>query len=189
MANTKQYIITSITLGIIAMASAGLIGATNLLTRNRILQNEKDKINAGIVEIFGENSEIKKEINLADYKYVTGVYEIQEKGNTTLTGCAFKTSGSNMYGKISMLAGFGYYTKPNSYMQELVFLDIYVVVNEQTYKSTLEDNYISKINDDDIEFDYKDVNCGATYGAKLIRDMIDEAKQVADSLYGLDYGE
>ena len=56
MANKKHYIITSITLGIIAASSALLIGLTHVLTKDQIAKNEENKVNAGIQKIYGEDN-------------------------------------------------------------------------------------------------------------------------------------
>ena len=99
MANTKKYVITSITLGIIAAASAGLIGVTNLVTRSQIKKNEENKIKAGIAAIFGENPEVLRNYEVSGYKYTNYAYQV--KSDTY--SYAFRTTGSNMYGKISCL--------------------------------------------------------------------------------------
>ena len=168
MASKKHYILTAVTLGAIAACSGALIGVTNLVTRNKIVQNEKDKINAGIVDIFGKTATISAENSISGYKYVNYVYEISGE-NETFLGYAYRTTGSNMYGKISLIVGFSFETKS--------FKKMSVVVNEQTYASTLEDNYISTVNDGSRNLD--DVSCGATYGAKLINAMIKEANEAA----------
>ena len=67
--DAKKYIITAVTLGVIAAASAGLIGLTNLFTAKRIAQNEQNKIKAGIVEIFNDETVILEETSLSGYKY------------------------------------------------------------------------------------------------------------------------
>ena len=178
MSNKKHYIITSITLGAIAMVSAIAVGATHLITKDRIALNEKNKINAGIVEIFGQNSVIFEDFDVNEehfsntYKYVNHVYSINDNESQKL-GYAFGVSGSNMYGKISMIVGFSEGTR--------AFMSFYVTVNEQTYASTLEDNYIDTVNAGERDID--DVTCGATYGAKLIRDMVAEAKTAAEELW------
>ena len=87
------------------------------------------------------------------------------------TGYAFRTTGSNMYGKISLLLGF----EGTSYG----FIGLYVIVNEQTYASTLEEKYLEPVN---AGGDIDKVSCGATYGAKLVRDMINEAKEAIGEL-------
>ena len=168
MAKVKHYVLVSVTLGAIAAASALLIGATNMLTKESIAQNEQNKINSGIAGIFGDSAKISSESKIEndDYKYVNYVYEIS--ANDSEIGYAFRTTGSNMYGKVSLIIGF---TLDNK------FVSLSVVVNEQTYASTLVDNYIVPLNEG--ARDLYDVNCGATYGAKLVRDMVDEAQQAS----------
>ena len=161
----KHYVITSITLGLIAAASGALIGLTNLITKDKIAQNEKDKVNAGICEIFGSSAVISSENEVSGYKYTDYLYHVDE------SSLAFRTVGSNSYGKVSLLVGFNYVE------DEYKFAGLYVVVNEQTYASTLVANYLDPVNEGSRDLD--DVSCGATYGAKLVRDMVNEAKEVA----------
>ena len=173
MADKKHYIITSITLGAIAACSAALIGVTNMVTRDKIAQNEQNKITSGINSIFGNDSKIADEAPVdGDYKYVKYVYTVHSDGDQLL-GYAFRTSGSNMYGKISLIVGFGEASKD--------FEGLSIVVNEQTYASTLVDNYINPLNEGKRELE--DVSCGATYGAKLVRDMVNEASQVINEMW------
>ena len=171
MSNKKKYIITAVTLGAIAACSGALIGVTNLVTRDRIAQNEKNKFNAGIVAIFGENSSVSDvNENFTKYKYVTNAYVVNQ-GETAI-GWAVKTSGSNAYGKISMIVGFDL---------EKTRVGTYMVVNEQSYASTLEDKYVVPLNEGTRDLD--DVKCGATYGATLVKNMIDEAQKFLDESF------
>ena len=168
MANVKHYILTSVTLGAIAAASALLIGGANMITRQKIAQNELDKINSGIASIYGDSAVISNETDIKNdaYKYVEHVYEISV--SEAASGYAFRTTGSNMYGKISLIVGFNL---------DSDFIRLTIVTNEQTYASTLVDNYIVPLNES--SRDLNDVTCGATYGAKLVRDMVNEAKQAS----------
>lgn len=176
--NIKKYIMTSIVLGAIAAASGILIGATNLITKERIAQNEKNKVKEGIADIFKQNDVNYEEFSLEDaglkeeYKYVTTLYTVKDASGNDL-GLVLKTSGSNMYGKISLIAGY------DKESQE--FLNLSLITNEQTYATTLVDNYINPLNDGERDLD--DVTCGATYGAKLVRDMVNEAKQAAEEYW------
>lgn len=170
--NSKKYILTGVILGSIAAVSAGLIALTNLITHEKIKQNENNKIFAGISEIFGENSKIKSEKDLTKYEYTVHYYEVTSKKDKFL-GYAFKCEGSNMYGKIALLAGFDG-TSHN-------FMSLSLITNEQTYASTLEDNYIVPLNEGEKGLD--DVSCGATYGAKLVRDMVNDAGKAAKDLW------
>lgn len=174
MPNAKKYIITGVTLGSIAAVAAGLIAVTNLVTAKKIKQNELDAISKGINEIF-ESGIIKSEKDLGGYKYVNYYYEVDyKKSELEMHGYAFRCEGSNMYGKISLIAGFDIASKS--------FMSMYLVKNEQTYASTLVNNYIDPVNAGEKNYE-TDVSCGATYGAKLVRDMIDEAKVAAEALW------
>ena len=169
----KHYIITALTLGCIAAVSGGIIGLTNLITKDRIAQNEKNKINEGIVEIFDKNAVASEEKSLTGvYKYVEYYYDV--KNGDELVGYAFRTTGSNMYGKISLLVGYTYGTES--------FKGLSVIVNEQTYATTLVDNYITPLTDGERQLE--DVDCGATYGARLVRDMVNEAREAVGEING-----
>ena len=173
MPNTKHYIITAITLGLIGAASAGAIGLTNTITKNKIAENEANKIQAGIAEIFGQNSTILDEQNLDGEEYAKVLYTVKTNDSEN-NQYAFRTDGSNMYGKISLLVGF------NDLNQ---FKGMSIIVNEQTYASTLVENYVDPIkNADNKEEAIEDVKCGATYGATLIRDMINDAAGVVTKI-------
>jgi len=168
MANAKKYILTGVILGSIAAVAAGLIAVTNLLTEKKIAQNELDAINKGISSIYGDSS-IQSEGKVEGHEYVTYYYAVDyKKSDLEMHGYAFKCEGSNMYGKVSLIAGFD---------GESNFMSLYLVKNEQTYASTLVDKYVVPLNEGKREVE--DVSCGATYGAKLVRDMINEAKVVA----------
>ena len=175
----KHYIITAVTLGLIAATSAGLIGVANLITRDQIAKNEYNKTMSGIASIF-EGAEIEKEYSVQDFKYVNYVYELSED-TTGNERYIFKTTGSNSYGKISLLVGIKEMSVMDENIQNFVFTNLYVITNEQSFATTLVDNYIDPLNNGDRDID--DVSCSATYGAKLVRDMINEAKEAATALF------
>ena len=162
MANTKHYLIVSLTLGSIAAVSALLIAGTHLLTKDIITQNDEDKIDSGIQFIFGENAKRKDESEIKDkYQYVDYVYEIESDKDL---GYVFRTTGKNMYGKITLIVGFDLVNQ---------FVSMKTIVNEQTYTKEVE-KFVADV--DDSKRDIEDVSCGATYGAKLVRDMVNEAE-------------
>ena len=171
MANTKHYIITAVTLGLIGAISAVVVSATNLATAKKIEENNKKKISDGIAEIFGQNSTILKEEAVEGEQYTNTVYYVNADEKNQY---AFQAEGSNMYGKISLIVGF------NELNQ---FKGIYIITNEQTYASTLVENYVDPIekaiNKDEA---LEDVSCGATYGAKLIRDLVNDARSVVGKI-------
>ena len=173
MANVKKYLITALTLGAIAMCAGALIGATDLITRDRIAENETKKINASFVEIYGEGTTgtENESFNYNEYTYLKSQYEIFSSDGASI-GMAYRTLGSNAYGKISLIVGF-----VNGSGYRYVYYGISVVINEQSFATTLEDNFLIPVQNGDREVD--DVKCGATYGATLVKNMINEAKEAA----------
>ena len=177
MSNMKKYLITAVVLGSIAMASGLLIGATNLLTSGPIAAYEKNQINNGIKEIFSDHENIHysndQDIEKDDTnQYVTHVYYVYDGTNendsdNAFVGYALRAEGSNNYGKIALIIGFN---------GSAFYKNISVIKNEQSFASTLNKQFIKKVKAG--ERSYEDVSCGATYGAKLIRDMIDNAESV-----------
>lgn len=172
MPSKKHYIITAITLGTIAATSGLLIGAANLITRDQIKKNEIKKFNEGIAAIFGEGA-YTADFNpkIENDQYLVSSYHVHNNDDS-VNGWAVVASGSNMYGKISLIAGFDYDTK--------AFKGIYVTKNEQTYASTLVENYINPLNKGEVQLD--DVSCGATYGAKLVRDLVNASQSYVDGI-------
>lgn len=164
MSNVKHYGLVSLTLGLIAAASAILITGSNLLTKDKIAQNEINSITKGINFIFGDNAKIKSESAINSYKYVDYVYEIQSDVDL---GYVFRTTGSNMYGKMTLIVGFDISDN---------FVSMKTIVNEQTYTKEVE----KFITDVDNGRSVEDVSCGATYGAKLVRDMVNEAQKASN---------
>ena len=173
MSNMKKYLITAITLGCIAMCAGALIGATNLITKDHIAQNEVKKINASFVEIYGEGvtGTENESFNFNEYTYLKSQYEIFNSAGASI-GMAYRTLGSNAYGKISLIVGF-----VNGSGFRYVYYGISVVINEQSFATTLEENYFVPVKNNEREIE--DVKCGATYGATLVKDMILEAKKAA----------
>ena len=180
----KKYIITAVTLGLIAAGGALLIAGTNVLTRDRIEANAQLKINEGLAKIFEVDVEKlnSSTANLPEGKSFTYVvnsyYEVKDENNAPL-GYAFKTEGSNSYGKISLIVGFN---------KEYVYKGLSVVENGQSFATTLNKYYLNPLIKEDKTIDEVNVSCGATYGAKLVRDMVSEASTAAEFLKGANNG-
>ena len=181
----KQYIITAVTLGLIGAVSAGLIGVINLITRDQIAQNEIDRVNKGIKEIYGKSALISKENDISNMDFsealegfksqfkVSFSKSFEVSVDEVLSGYAVRATGSNSYGKVSLIVGVD--------LSTYKFKGLYEIVNEQTYASTLEDKYLYPVNEGEREID--DVQCGATYGAKLVREMILKSELVIKAIY------
>ena len=191
MSDMKKYVLTALTLGLIAASGALLIAGANMITRERIAQNEKESVNKGIAKIFndgqiGQDFEVDDEIKgyYPDVKYSKHVYEIVKSNggdnpSTYLEGLAIQTTGSNNYGKVSLIIGF---------TKDCVYKGLSVISNEQSFASTLKKGYLDEIKDGDKTIDDVSVSCGATYGAKLVRAMVEEAKELTRILTMTDKG-
>ena len=184
MSNMKKYLFTGLTLGAIAMASGLLIAGTNLITRDSIKANEAKKINEGLANIFKVDS---KSLNSSmvdlpegkEFDYVlSSYYEVKNDNNETL-GYAFNTKGSNSYGDISLIIGFN-----SSY----VYKGVAVVNNGQSFASTLNKKYLNPLVKEGKTINEVSVSCGATYGAKLVKAMVESATEAAEYLKGASNG-
>ena len=178
--NTKKYLITAITLGLIAAGGALLIAGTNMLTRDTIKANETKAINNGLANIFEAESLKTSEATLdKEFEYVVSSYYVVKDEADAPLGYAFKTEGSNAYGKISLIVGFN---------ANYVYKGVAVVENGQSFASTLNKKYLNPLVKDHKTVDEVDVSCGATYGAKLTRNMINSATSAAEYLKGANNG-
>ena len=178
--STKKYLITAVTLGLIAAGGALLIAGTNMLTRDSIKANEAKAINNGLAAIYDTESLKTSEATLdKEFEYViSSYYVVKDEANAPL-GYAFKTEGSNAYGKISLIVGFN---------ANYVYKGVAVVENGQSFASTLKKKYLDHLVKEGKTVDEVDVSCGATYGAKLTRSMIESANSAAEHLKGANNG-
>ncbi len=162
----KKYLTVSLTLGIIAGGSALLIGLTNLLTADKIKENKVKKEENGLKQVFSnENQQFVTVEFDSTFEYIEKIWQSKDKDNNDI-GYIYKTTGKNSYGEVSLLIGFD--TNKN-------FANMVVLENTETYGTTLQDNYITPVNEK--TKDFSSVSCGATYGAKLINSMYSEAKE------------
>ena len=168
--NVKHYLLTAIILGGIAAVSGAAIGLTYFVTKDQIAINAANRIKKGLAEIYPD-AEFSDGVAIdGDDKYLDYYYEAKKEDN--LLGYVFQVTGSNSYGKISMLVGIS---------TSFDIGHLYLVINEQTYAQTLVDNFVTPYNKDEIGMSDADVKCGATYGGKLVREMAQEAQSWASN--------
>ncbi|MGN1242945.1 MAG: hypothetical protein ACI4TN_01790, partial [Candidatus Enterosoma sp.] len=105
----KKYLKVSLTLGLIAGCSSLLIGMTNFVTKDRIIENAKKREEDGLKKVFAsitKEEEVKFEEKTIEKEYTY----IQNIWTTTLAsgsevGTIYKTSGKNAYGSVTLLIG------------------------------------------------------------------------------------
>lgn len=174
----NKYLKVSLTLATIASGSALLIGLMNLVTYGFIQQNKEKKIGDGIAKLYPQRTgygihvfltpddeKYDPEFDATRFPHINEVYHVEWKENgETVRHYVYNTSGKNAYGQVDLLLAVG----------EGKVEQIYVVTNTESYGPTLEDNYINKYNNGYLT-DLADVKCGATYGAKTVKEQCDEA--------------
>ena len=157
----------AIILAAITSASALIVSAVNLFTGARIATNRLNKEKQGLEAVF-EGADIDKkafEINQGSLKkYWTVVTKDGEAARI------YSASGKNGYGAVSILIGL---------YSDFTLGRMEILENTETYGATLNKEYIAPYQyaetPEDRAFALDDVTCGATYGAKLIKGMVNEA--------------
>ena len=159
---TKHYLYVGLILASIGVLAAALIVGTNLITKDRIAQNEIAAKNKAMGEVFNDAT-FGDEVKIEGVEYLVS-YSDASRGNEAL-GSVYYTTGKNLYGSISMMVGI-YTTGEIGHIS--------LVENTESYASTIEDEYLYPYNDGTRQLE--DVKCGATYGAKLIKSMAEAAQ-------------
>ena len=154
-----------------AIASGGalLISLTNVLTGPIIETNRIEREKKGLSKVYGEDATFgeKKELKDDKYGYLLAYYPVI-KGEENCR--IYSTSGTNAYGTVSLLIGIN---------SDFSLYNLAVMENTESYASVLNENYLTpliKASDKEEAFEAASVKCGATYGAKLVRDMVNQAK-------------
>ena len=150
--------------GVLALAIAG----TDLLTRDTIARNKLEKEQNGLRKIFGGDANYGEATPLEDAEHPTLVKYWTVQENEKTLGRVYSAKGKNAYGEVALLIGV---------YSDFTLGNIVAIENTESYGQTLEDGYLLPYSQsNDKESAVEKVNCGATYGAKLCREMILAAK-------------
>lgn len=161
LVKAKKYLVVGSTLAILCGTAALLIGVTDYFTAPKIKENEAVKLANSLKVVYPSATKTGEANPIEDGEYCSAYY-VAYKDETEL-GYIYKASGTNQFGVITLLAGIS-----DSKLDRISLLS-----NGQTLASTLVDGYVTPLNNGTAELD--DVSCGATFGAKLIRSMVNEA--------------
>ena len=159
----KTVIRIALVLMLVSGLSAALIIALNKVTAPIIVQNNIDKENNSLAQIYaGAEFETLEEGNGTILKVAKATK------NNELLGYVYKVTGKNAYGTITLLVGV-----TNGEVVKVVFLE-----NSESFASKVEDHVNSayapnKVNTENVAD--VDTKCGATYGAKTVKEMISQA--------------
>ena len=180
-----KYFKISAVLAAIALVCSVIIASINLLTSPVIARNEKQTELQTIQKIFTDYDEDKSSTVLDVNESITKKILAADKDGKAL-GNVYIVTGKNSYGKITLMVAI----KDGSLLQ------VEFITNEQSYSSTvdahLSANYpssdkssiqigfapkasdkVGTLTEENVE--NVDVKCGATFGAKLVKELIQKA--------------
>ena len=176
----KNLLIASI-LGSICLICALLIALIDIATKNKIEQNTRETELATIKEIFADYDDANSK-ELEANGSINKKIKAYDKNNNEL-GYLYNVSGKNAYGSISLMIAV---VDDKLYQVEILentqsFASTVYSYFKTTYPSSTDtavhvgayssnDVVIGSLTASDVE--NIDVSCGATYGAKLIRDLV-----------------
>ena len=160
---SKVFII-AITLMLVSALSGALIVCLNMFTEPKILENERKLEQEKLQEIYADAKFTKLEYSDDS---ILSIYEASMEND--VLGYVYKVSGKNAYGKIVLLVG----VNRDGKTKQIVFIE-----NSESYAKDVDKhlttNYQNKnLSKDDIT--NIDVKCGATYGAKLVKELVTKA--------------
>ena len=158
-----------------AIASVGAItiALTNVLTEPIIKQNRAQREQNGLKKVFGNDATFGDKVELKEdkYQYLQAFYPVTVNSSSARV---YSTKGTNAYGDVALLVGLN---------ADFTIYNIAVMENTESYAITLKENYLDYLMNPkegkthEQAFEDTSVKCGATYGAKLVKDMINQAKE------------
>jgi hypothetical protein len=176
--HVKPVIKTAFVLTIIAASGALLIAGANMLTSPIIARNEAKKEADALQKVFGDDAIFAEPKNIENSANLFRFYDASYSGGE---GRVYKASGRNGYGEIDMLIGL---------KNDCSLYNFFVLNNGQSYGTTLQENYLTPIRlADDKDTAYNNVSCGATFGAKLVKQLIDASKEHYRVDLGVQHGK
>ena len=191
-----KYLKISLILGLISLVCAVILAGTNMITKDKIAENEKKTKNETIEAIFSDydknQSEIQSKKDLKKYSSYKSVIEerivAKDKQGNSL-GYLYTATDSNSYGEISLMIAL---TEEGS---DVYVIQVEFLKNTESFASTvdtwLKKNFVSK-GTEVHEGGFKDksvsgskvnsnslaeisLSCGATYGATTCMELITAA--------------
>ena len=179
----KKMLHLSIVLSSIGVAAAILISGTYLLTKDRVALNQKIALEKALKDSskpFIQGKEVnfekgEKELSSWKNRQYVGSYYLANENDSPLAYC-FLNEGKNQYGNIKLVISFSGLTKVGEEISgEVQYGRISFIEDGQSFKSFLEGNYVNPFNKSLNPDVLSDLHCGATYGSRLVKAMIDES--------------
>ena len=163
----KKVFLTAFTLMMVAGIAGALIVCLNLFTEPIIDQNNLQIEEAKKQEIYPEATFEEIKMNVEGEDLI--VYRAKKDGETL--GYVYKMSGKNAYGAITMLVGIN---------KDGVVKRSVIMENTESFATDINKQFNNRYHKDMTKDDINnvDVKGGATYGAKLIKELINQALDI-----------
>ncbi len=152
--------------GLCAVLGLAIAGG-DMLTKQTIARNKSAKEEAGLKKAFAyDGAAYSDPVEIPGSDRLSKYWTVR-LGEEEL-GRVYSVAGTNSYGNVALLVGLDF---------DYSLYGVVVLENTQSFGQTLEEEYLDPLSSaEDKESVVDKVNCGATFGAKLCRDMINEAK-------------
>ena len=202
----KNYFRISAVLGAITLVCAVILALMNMLT-NPIIAKNNDKTKLETIQKIYEDydSEKSKDYETEEIEALNldeRVFDIVRVNNSNgdLKGYVFTVGGKNAYGTITLMVAISKDTNNQNVVHQVEFLE-----NGQSFASTVDEHVrssyhtseknalvldpyssndsvpVGDLTADQIPDDNA-VQCGATYGAKLVRSLVEVALESAERM-------
>ena len=162
-----NYLKTALVLTLITAICAALIAIVNIPTSEKIIENAREKKERLCQEIFADYSiDASPEAITSGFEseYIVEKIEAYDSSSNFL-GYIYTVKGNNSYGAIELLVGIS---------SDGTLVSVEFITNGQSFSSETEahvnGSYVSGL--DSTEVNNIDVNCGATYAAKLVKELV-----------------
>lgn len=185
----KNYLRISVILGAIALVCAAILAALNMLTSPVIEKNDEKKETETIQAIYSNYDSEKSTVESLDGLNDSITKKIIAKDSSDkVLGTLYTVTGKNAYGTITLMVAIS----TNNTVYQVEFLEngqsFASTVNshvKSNYHSSKEEVYelnpysdgnqveVGELTQDDVK--NVNVKCGATYGATLVKDLVNIA--------------
>lgn len=164
MKSVTSYLKIGFILAVITAVCGIMIALLNEVTAPIIEENSYKKEQETLSLIYADAEFKKWDIEIKD-EAIEKIYSAYVDGKRV--GDVYIVSGKNAYGKIQLMIGLN-----DGYVSSIV-----MTANTQSF-GKLVDKYVEGLNEQtitNVNISNIDVKCGATYGAKLVRSLIETA--------------
>ena len=177
-----KYLKIASVLALIALVCSAIIAGINLATAPVIAKNNEQTEEQTIQKIFKDYDKEKSSVSATSSENITKKILASDKDGNAL-GYVYNVTGKNAYGTITLMVA----------IKDGMLYQVEFVTNEQSFASTVESHMrasypssekssieigfapqagekVNPLDEDAVK--NVDASCGATYGAKLIKELI-----------------